>query len=184
MRNYWLFNVSSKTNTEQVKDPQHDNSRVHVFKNQGKYLRNKFRASRREKNKPRRSKIRKRSSLRSLSTDSYEPLSIDSYEQADVCTVEKCPKGYPRLAAFLDIDENFMLYRRFGFLQARVLLYKQDELREMEDRLDRLDKDDEEDRPKMLRSREDDNADDEYRMKLMQEIEEKFSEYGKRLTSS
>lgn len=77
-----------------------------------------------------------------------------------------------------------MLYRRFGFLQARVLLYKQDELREMEDRLDRLDKDDEEDRPKMLRSREDDNADDEYRMKLMQEIEEKFSEYGKRLTSS
>lgn len=53
--------------------------------------------------------------------------------------VDNCPEGYPRLAAFLDSDENFMLYRRFGFLQTRLLLNKQAELREYEKELDRLD---------------------------------------------
>ena len=73
-----------------------------------------------------------------------------------------------------------MLYRRFGFLQARVLLYKQDGLRELENELDLLDKADEEDRPDMLLSREKDDADDAYRMDLMRKIEEKFNEYGER----
>jgi hypothetical protein len=96
----------------------------------------------------------------------------------DVRPVEECPKGYPRLAAFLDIDENFMLYRRFGFLQARVLLYKQDELRAFETTLDKLDKGDEKNRPRMLLSREQDDADDDFRKKLMLEIEHKFKDYG------
>jgi hypothetical protein len=34
-------------------------------------------------------------------------------------------RSNPRLAALLDSDENFMLYRRFGYLQARLLLHKQ-----------------------------------------------------------
>ena len=34
-----------------------------------------------------------------------------------------------------------MLYRRFGYLQARVLLDKQDELRRLEDELDKYDRD-------------------------------------------
>jgi hypothetical protein len=33
-----------------------------------------------------------------------------------------------------------MIYRRFGFLHARLLLQKQDELREMERTLDQIDK--------------------------------------------
>ena len=47
--------------------------------------------------------------------------------------------GYPRVAAYMDSDENFMIYRRFGFLHSRILLNKQDELREIEERLDDLD---------------------------------------------
>ncbi|TVY85009.1 hypothetical protein LSUE1_G003434 [Lachnellula suecica] len=75
-----------------------------------------------------------------------------------------------------------MLYRRFGFLQARLLLYKQDELRELEGTLDRLDKVDEKTRPDMLQSREQDDADDTFRKNLMHEIEETFKEYAQLLT--
>ncbi|TVY43735.1 hypothetical protein LOCC1_G005188 [Lachnellula occidentalis] len=102
-------------------------------------------------------------------------------DQKSENAIEDCPKGYPRLAAFLDIDENFMLYRRFGFLQARILLYKQDELRRLEHTLDRLDKVDEVTRPDMLLSREKDDADDDFRMKLIHQIDEKFRDYAQLL---
>jgi len=92
--------------------------------------------------------------------------------------VEQCPEGYPRLAALLDCDEKFMLYRKFGFLQARILLNKQDELRELEKDLDRLDKVDEGKDPNLLKSREKDDAVNGGRKKLLYEIEEKFKEYG------
>lgn len=48
-------------------------------------------------------------------------------------------RGYPNLAAYQDSDEEFMLYRRFGYLQARVLLDKQDKLRQLERELDVFD---------------------------------------------
>ena len=92
--------------------------------------------------------------------------------------MENCPEGYPRLAAFLDSDEKFMLYRRFGFLQARLLLNKQDELRELEKDLDRLDKVDQGKDPSLLKSREKDDATSGRRKKLLSEIERKFTEYG------
>ena len=90
----------------------------------------------------------------------------------------QCPAGYPRLAAFLDSDENFMLYRRFGFLQARALLYKQDQLRELENKLDKLDQRDSEERPKRLKSRERDDIDNNNRKNLIQDITKVFNEYG------
>lgn len=71
-----------------------------------------------------------------------------------------------------------MLYRRFGFLQARVLLNKQDQLRELEKDLDRLDKLDSKKDPSVLKSREKDDAVNSRRKKLLSEIEEKFKEYG------
>lgn len=92
--------------------------------------------------------------------------------------MDECPEGYPRLAAFLDADENFMLYRRFGFLQARILLYKQDELRHLESELDRFDKIDLNDKKEVLRSREHDDATNLRRKNLIAEIEVKFKEYG------
>jgi hypothetical protein len=92
--------------------------------------------------------------------------------------VEQCPEGYPRLAALVDSDENFMLYRRFGFLQARLLLSRQDELRRLEERLDSLDKKHSKENSRWLHSREDDDIMSGDRKKLMLEIEEKFQSYG------
>jgi hypothetical protein len=68
-----------------------------------------------------------------------------------------------------------MLYRRFGFLQARLLLNKQDQLRALEEELDDIDKDD---NVRYLKSRDMDDADERPRTRLLQEIETKFKEYG------
>jgi hypothetical protein len=75
----------------------------------------------------------------------------------------------------LDSDENFMLYRRFGFLQARLLLNKQDQLRALEEQLDEIDRGDDEE---YLTSRDMDDADERPRSKLLKKIETKFKEYG------
>jgi hypothetical protein len=94
--------------------------------------------------------------------------------------VESCPKGYPNLAAFLDSDENFMLYRRFGYLQSRLLLHKQDELRALEEKLDLLDKRDDgnPETQRFLRSRDLDDKSGRPRKALLEAIETKFKEYG------
>lgn len=68
-----------------------------------------------------------------------------------------------------------MLYRRFGFLQSRLLLNKQDQLRALEEQLDQLDQNDEE---QYLISRDNDEADERPRIRLLQKIEIKFKEYG------
>ncbi|CAG8977493.1 hypothetical protein HYALB_00009325 [Hymenoscyphus albidus] len=94
------------------------------------------------------------------------------------CVVDSCPEGYPRLAAFLDSDENFMLYRRFGFLQTRLLLNKQAELREYEKDLDRIDEEDRMKFPRRLKSREKDNASDGRRKVLLHDIQSAWVEYG------
>lgn len=70
--------------------------------------------------------------------------------------LERCEDGYPYLATFMDSDENFMIYRRFGFVHARLLLQKQDELRIMEEELDRMDKRDLTTNPKTLQCRMED----------------------------
>ena len=50
-------------------------------------------------------------------------------------------KGYPRLAAFLSQrdGENLLLFRRFSYLQLRLILQRQDELRGLEEALDKSD---------------------------------------------
>jgi hypothetical protein len=50
--------------------------------------------------------------------------------------------GYPSLAAFQSSDEAVSIYRRYSYLQSRLLLEKQDQLRELEDRLDAHDEQD------------------------------------------
>src|SRR5438034_7072053 len=47
---------------------------------------------------------------------------------------------HPNLAAFLHSDESFMMYRSFGYLQARVLLKKQYEIRKLAAKLDLMDR--------------------------------------------
>jgi hypothetical protein len=68
-----------------------------------------------------------------------------------------------------------MLYRRFGFLQARLLLNKQDQLRALEEQLDAIDAEDDEE---YLKSRDCDDGDQRPRTKLLKKIEAKFKEYG------
>jgi hypothetical protein len=88
------------------------------------------------------------------------------------------PNGYPRLAAYINSDDNFMMCRRFGFLHTRVLLYRQDELRELEDQLVRLDAEDAECEDPILTSRVlDDAQEGSGRKGLIQEIDDKLKEY-------
>jgi hypothetical protein len=56
--------------------------------------------------------------------------------------VELYPEGFPRIAAFIDSDPGNSLFRRFGILNARILLYRQVELTELEKKLNELDKKD------------------------------------------
>ena len=77
--------------------------------------------------------------------------------------LEDFPLGYPRVSYVLDSDDSFMMYRRFGQLHSRVLLHKQDRLREMEEELLALDKRDDrlEDTQLYLQCREEDEMRDE-----------------------
>jgi hypothetical protein len=98
-----------------------------------------------------------------------------------ILLVRDSPKGYPSVATFLDSDESFMVYRRFGFVQARLLLEKQDDLRKLESKLDRYDK-------KLgqnpltkdtLRTRDLKPEAEIARKELMDKLENCFNEYGK-----
>lgn len=108
-----------------------------------------------------------------------------------ILAVEDSEEGYPRVAAFLDSDASFTIYRRFGFLHARLLLYKQDELRELEEELRDMDKRDwdAESFQDCLRSRDKDDAVKNQhgrssRKELLQRIEKKALEYGELLRQS
>jgi hypothetical protein len=89
--------------------------------------------------------------------------------------VESHRRGYPRLAAFLNSAHEFAIFRRFGLLRTRILLYKQDELVELETKLIKLDN--EEQVPYHLCSRRSNPSD--VQKALVAEIEKKLKEYGK-----
>ncbi|KAI4254956.1 MAG: hypothetical protein L6R42_006980 [Xanthoria sp. 1 TBL-2021] len=91
--------------------------------------------------------------------------------------VENRRPGYPRLSAFIASDKNFALFRRFGELHARLLLFKQDELAELEQKLNDLDA--EEQTPYHLRSRRDDR--NVARRALIAEIEARLPAYDEAL---
>jgi hypothetical protein len=46
--------------------------------------------------------------------------------------------GYPQLGALYNRSNDLSIYRRFGYLHARILLRKQDEIRILEEKLDLL----------------------------------------------
>ena len=99
--------------------------------------------------------------------------------------MEDYPLGYPMVSCYLDSDEQFMIYRRFGTLHARLLLHAQDELRQMETQLLRMDKRDNmtEDGRDFLMSRENDDAREvmpgrESRKQLIERTKQKTIEYG------
>lgn len=103
-------------------------------------------------------------------------------------TVEDKHTGYRSLGTFLDSDENFMVYRRFGYLHSRTLLRKQDELRKLESELDDYDDHDAKNNEqgcRLLMSRDSDEAadkkepsDSRTRTKILDDIEKKLDIYG------
>jgi hypothetical protein len=92
--------------------------------------------------------------------------------------VKTIPIGYPNLAAFYDSDEDFMVYRQFGYLQNRILLDKQNEMANLEKRLDDLDQAEMCPHPDRLFRYNLEQSEVAHRRQLMAEIETKFCEYG------
>jgi hypothetical protein len=72
-----------------------------------------------------------------------------------------------------------MIYRRFGYVQARLLLERQDELRKLERRLDSFDQRMGDKDSAILRIRDEDPEDPEVveRKKLIDALQAKFLEY-------
>lgn len=97
-------------------------------------------------------------------------------------TVDEFVKGYPRLAAFVNSDDTFTNFRRFGRLSARILLHMQTELNDLERELDALDKQDGQDPIMQARLRgwgEDDFDEwDAKQQDLCLKIQEKYVKYG------
>ena len=96
--------------------------------------------------------------------------------------VDEAPDGYPRLAAFVDSDPNFMIYRRFGYLRTRLLLYYQAGLQDLEERLDEKDEMSFENPNYLpdLRSRDrDDMYNQQGRKELMQSLSKQLILYGR-----
>ncbi|PQE28352.1 Peptidase C14 caspase domain protein [Rutstroemia sp. NJR-2017a BBW] len=101
-------------------------------------------------------------------------------------------RSYRSLSVFLNSDEEFRVYPRFGYLHTRLLLTKQHEIRELEAELDRMDEADEgaEDK-RRARSRKFDvkleqqelkaNPAIRTRTKILEEIENKLKAYDELL---
>ena len=88
--------------------------------------------------------------------------------------VEDYPRGYPQFAAFMCIDTNFTVLKRFDYLHLRSLLYHTDILAETEERLRILDR--EETVPTHLSSRRQDmNLE---RQNLLESLDQKLKTYG------
>lgn len=99
--------------------------------------------------------------------------------------VEHHPNGFPRFAAWMNCDENFLLARRYGWLHNRVIMFRQSELHELEQELVDTDK-------KLEDTKDTDALTGHYsfafgpagakRKKLIQAIDDKLAEYGESLS--
>jgi hypothetical protein len=96
--------------------------------------------------------------------------------------VDDHPKGYPRIAVYINSDNNSALFRRFGDLRARLLLYMQAEITGLEAQLAKLDTDDDEKEDTKWRNAYsisvNDGRNNEARKELLQKIAKRLDEYG------
>ena len=95
--------------------------------------------------------------------------------------MDEYPVGYGKIAAIEDLDPEFLIYRKFGFLRNYALLHLQDELVEIQEDLERLDRWEFSDGdPKKLVSRRRDRAvGDSRRQELITKAHVKLKQYGK-----
>ncbi|KAI4146277.1 MAG: hypothetical protein L6R39_003517 [Caloplaca ligustica] len=92
-------------------------------------------------------------------------------------------KGYGTLAAIVDADPSWLIYRKFGWLRNRLLLDLQDELVTYERELELIDGNISRlgDLDKVLASRRNDERKKTRRRGLLKEIRQKFVEYDEQL---
>lgn len=122
----------------------------------------------------------------SWSTQSPEELErlnkLHGYNNIHYDNVNAFDKGYPQLAAFVNSDDTFANFRRFGRLSARILLHMQNELNDLEREFDALDKQDGQDPIMQARLRgfgdEDFDGWDDKQQKLCLKIQEKYLKYA------
>ncbi|KAI6089645.1 hypothetical protein F4821DRAFT_230623 [Hypoxylon rubiginosum] len=87
-------------------------------------------------------------------------------------SIDGSPNGHPRLGEFIGNEENHLIFRRFSFLQARVLLHLQDQLQMYEEELDFLD-----DHARRVHSTQGSDEVSRNRFALLQKIQEKYEKY-------
>ncbi|GME36095.1 hypothetical protein BKCO1_17000149 [Neofusicoccum parvum] len=96
-------------------------------------------------------------------------------------TVKEYPEGYPQFAAWINTDDNFRVYRRFGELRNRVLLQYQFKLAKLEAVLQKLDEDDSNSKEAednfRLSSIEYDQSQDDRRQSIIDDIDATLEKY-------
>lgn len=94
--------------------------------------------------------------------------------------VDSRPEGWPQLAAFLNSEDNFAIFRRFGLLHCRELVMLQAEITLLEKQRAELDEHDASgDTAYRLRSIRHEEGWDTGQKELSQRIREKLLIYGK-----
>lgn len=97
------------------------------------------------------------------------PVLVDDYES-----------GYGKVAAIEDLDGDFLVFRKFGWLHNYALLYLQDELVQQQDDIESFNRwESENGDPKKLVSRRKDHAfRDSRRKELVGKLHVKLAQYG------
>jgi hypothetical protein len=93
---------------------------------------------------------------------------------------EKFPRGWPKLAAFINSADDLTMFRRFGRAHCRILLHLEAEITILERKLDLLDTHDAEspDLRYRLMSSEWREGWDPVQKNLLNELKTKLFEYG------
>ena len=94
--------------------------------------------------------------------------------------MDNYPRGYPKVAAYQNIEPAWLIFRKFGWLRNRTLLDLQDELKALEEDLKEHDRYEYHrgDKNRLL-SRRSDYERPNSREPLMIQIKEKLEQYGR-----
>lgn len=93
--------------------------------------------------------------------------------------VDSYPKASPRLATVIGSNDKFMMFRQFRYVQARLLLHKQDKLHKLSQRLNTMDRCEEIESHGTSGCEENGNGREEASEKLLRTLEATFCQYGK-----
>ena len=95
--------------------------------------------------------------------------------------VNECTQGYGKVAGIENLDPDFLIYKKFGWLHNYALLHRQDELNELQEELEAIDQWEYRDgEPRRMTSRRLDYGRKESKRKeLMDKVHLKLEKYGK-----